>query len=105
MQYLDLDTIKRHLNLDLSFTQDDEYLTSLADTAEQIVALHLDNDLESIVAQCNDTLPAPIRHAMLLLIGNFYMNRENIAFGNCSAIPFSYEYLLAPYKEYINSKI
>jgi uncharacterized phage protein (predicted DNA packaging) len=105
MQYLDLDTIKRHLNLDLDFHADDEYLTGLGDTAEQIVALHLDNDLESIVALNDDTLPAPIRHAMLLLIGNLYMNRENIAFGNCSKIPFSYEYLLAPYKEYINSKI
>lgn len=105
MNYLDLDTIKRHLNLDLSFTQDDEYLEALADTAEQIVEKHLDNDLGSIIYQCNDTLPAPIKHAMLLLIGNFYMNRESISFASNSSLPLSYEYLLAPYKEYINSKI
>lgn len=105
MQFLTLSDIKKHLNVDAAFTDDDNYISSLGDVAEQIVAKHIDNDLENVIAFNQGELPQPIIHAMKLFIGNMYMNRESIAFASASDIPLSYEYLLAPYHNYMNSKL
>ena len=42
----------------------------------------------------------PIIHAMLLMIGNLYANREPVAFGTVVKLPYSYEYLIGLYKHY-----
>jgi uncharacterized phiE125 gp8 family phage protein len=45
-----------------------------------------------------EDVPAPIRQAMLLLIGHWYENRETINIGNItSSLPFAVEALLTPY--------
>lgn len=98
MNTLTLNLIKQHLNIDQDFTADDEYLTSLGDVAEEIVLKHLDyNDINEIVVKYSG-FPVPIRHAMLLLVGNMYMNRESVSTVSMISIPHSYEYLLAMYK-------
>lgn len=97
--YLQLDQIKKHLNIDDDYTGDDDYLLFLASTAELVVERHIDC---SLVELCDDRgdLPTPLRHAMLLFIGDMYQNRESIAYSNPHSIPFSYEYLLGLYKNY-----
>lgn len=98
MNTLTLNLIKQHLNIDQDFTADDEYLTSLGEVAEEMVLKHLDyNNINEIVVKFNG-FPVPIRHAMLLLVGNFYMNRESVSTVTMTSIPHSYEYLLAVYK-------
>lgn len=43
--------------------------------------------------------PAPIKQAMLLLIGQWYLHRENIAVGQTVAeLPMAVEALLSPYR-------
>lgn len=105
MTYLTLATIKKHLNIDANFTDDDTYLTSLGDVAEQIVSKHVQYNLAELAEDNGGSLPAPIVHACLLMIGNFYMNRESVAAVSMSKIPMSYEYLLGLYKNYSNSQI
>lgn len=100
MQYLKLHEIKKHLNIDKYFKDDDDYIISLGEVAEQMVDEHINNCLRDIVSDNDGELPNPLRHAMLLLIGNLYQNREGVAFANASEIPFSYKYLLFPYKSY-----
>lgn len=102
--YLDLNIVKKHLNVDDWFTSDDEYISGLIDVAEEIVSKHLDNKLDAIVSD-NGSMPAPIMHACMLLIGNFYANRESIAFANATELPLGYSYLLQPYKNYSTSQI
>jgi len=47
-------------------------------------------------------LPKPIYQAMLLLIGQLYENREPVVIGSIATkLPFSLEYLLAPYKTWV----
>jgi len=105
MNYLDLDILKKQLNIDACFTDDDAYISQLGEVAEQRVAHHLDDNLESIVADNNGVLPAPIKQAMLLYVGLLYANREGIAFANPYEIPLAYKYLLASYKNYNHSAI
>lgn len=44
-----------------------------------------------------DSVPQPVMHAMRLLVGHFYENRE-AASGALSPLPFAVDALLAPYK-------
>ena len=100
--YLSLNEIKKHCNIDYYFNDDNDYLISIGDVAEQMVASHLDANLADIVSDNDGKLPDPIRHAMLLLVGNLYQNREGVAFASASEIPHSYEYLLSRYINYNN---
>jgi hypothetical protein len=49
----------------------------------------------------NSVLPAGLKHAMLLLVGHYYMIREPVIIGTgVNKIPYAYEYLIFPYKNY-----
>lgn len=104
MKYLTIELIKKQCNIDSWYHDDDEYLAILAETAESMVDEHLNNNLSKILEENNNRLPAPIRQAMLLLVGNFYQNREGIAFTAVTELPLSYSYLLYPYKSYKKSE-
>ena len=104
MNYLNINILKKHLNIDNCFHDDDEYISQLGDVAEQMVDEHINNNLSQIVEDNDGKLPMPLKHAMMLLVGNLYQNREGVAFANASEIPFSYKYLLFPYKNYSNNQ-
>lgn len=101
--YLDLEKIKKHLNINDDYTADDMYLTDLSEVAERVVETHIDNKLDIIASNNGGTLPAPILHAMLLFIGNMYANRESVAFVSANEIPLSYAYILDLYKCYYHN--
>lgn len=47
------------------------------------------------------TLPLGLKHAMLLLVGHFYANREPVIVGvSINRLPLSYRYLITPYKRF-----
>lgn len=96
--YITLEQAKKHLLVDESFTTDDAYILSLIAVAEDSVQQHLDIVLRELLA--GDTLPPAIIHAMLLMIGNLYTNREPVGFGSIAKLPYNYEYLLGLYKHY-----
>ena len=91
--FLDLDLIKKHLNIDADYLEDDDYLVSLAEVAEQVVQKHIDNKLDDIVNEEGE-LPRP---------GNLYANRESVAYTSTTEVPKSYDYLLSLYKNYNNT--
>jgi hypothetical protein len=97
--YIDLNTIKKHLNIDTEFTEDDDYLMMLEGVAEISVEKHIDKSLTELV-DGEGNLPSPLKQAMLLYIGNMYLSRESVTFGNAVEIPLSYNYLLDLYKDY-----
>lgn len=97
--YITLEEAKQHLLVDIDFKTDDSYILNLITVAEDSVRQHLDvvslNELE-----VGGKLPPAIIHAMLLMIGNFYANREPVAFTTVAKLPLSYEYLIGLYKHY-----
>lgn len=100
MNWLTLDDIKKHLNIDSYFHDDDAYLTDLGAVAELAVEKHIDYPLSAIAEANNDSLPQPIIHAMLLLIGNFYINRESVSFAAAVPVPHAFDYLISLYQNY-----
>lgn len=103
--YIRLYQIKKHLNIDEQFKDDDEYIMSLVEVAEKVVEKDIDTSLETLEDGDGD-LPSPLIQAVLLLVGNFYANRESVAFANAVKVPYSYQYLIDLYKNYrgINKK-
>lgn len=99
--YVNLQQLKKHLNIDSSFHEDDEYLCDLEQTAELAVERHIDDKLEDIIiASGRTTLPPTLIQAILILTANLYANRESIAFSSHTELPYSLTYLLDLYKNY-----
>lgn len=97
--YISLDLAKKHLNLESSYTEDDEYILMLIDAAEQAVRVHVNDDLEEIAEKNGGCIPTPLFQAMLLQLGNLYQNREIVG-TKTTALPFSYQYLIDLYRNY-----
>ena len=100
--YITLEQIKAHLNIDPDFTDDDEYLMSLADVAIKAIENHIDHSIEQF---CHDgVLEAPLQHAALLLIATWYMQRESIVLSRSTHVPpHCLDYLLMPYIDYLDA--
>ena len=97
---LELSLIKKHLNIEQDFKEDDAYLMNLCEAAEEIVKNHVMVDsVDDLLDENGDYLPN-VRHAILLLIGTFYANRESVAYGIPNKIPHGYEYILQQLKNY-----
>lgn len=92
--------IKHHLNIDPFYHDDDPLLCDYGEVAETVVERHIDDSLDDLAKENNGELPAPLRQAMLLYIGNLYANRESIAYANAVELPLSYGYLLQLYQKY-----
>lgn len=97
--YVELDKIKKHLNIELAYTAEDDYLTHLYKVAENTVERHIDYPLNKYVK--DDELTPTLQHAILLYIGDLYTSREGNVYGVSAAqVPFTYDYLLSLYKNY-----
>lgn len=98
MSYITLEKAKQHLLVDEEFKGDDLYILDLITVAEDSVSKHLDINLEELLV--GGLLPPAVVHAMLLMIGNLYANREPVAFTTVTKLPLSYEYLVGLYRQY-----
>ena len=96
-----LEQIKRHLNIDDEFTEDDEYIMSLYEVAVDLVQRHIDMTFDELTAKDGE-VPKPLLHAVLLMIGNFYANRESVTYASVSEVPMSAQYILRMYRDYTN---
>ena len=96
---MDLAFIKKHLNIDDSFTGDDDYIEFLDTVAIGTIEKHIDISYNELLTKYGE-IPTPILQAELLYIGNLYNSREAVTFGSANEIPFTYDYLLALYKDY-----
>lgn len=101
MGMLDLETVKKHLNLEQDFVQDDEYILGLMSMAEQAVMVHTNESEETLEENNGGCFPTPLLQAMLLMVGNMYQNREPLGTRN-AALPFNYQYLIDLYRNYYN---
>lgn len=105
MEDLNLEIIKKHLNIADDFSDDDLYLYALIDVAKEVVEKSLDVNLDSL-RNDDGMLPASIVHAMLLLIGSWYCFRESISASTMLPTPHAYDMLIDLYKNYdFNSAI
>ena len=96
--YINLQIAKQHLNIDLDYINDDQYITELIEVAEEVVMKAINE--ETLQLGSDGSVPKSLLHAALLLVGNYYANREAVAFANVSKVPLAFEYLINLYKKY-----
>lgn len=99
---LSITTIKQHLNIDSTYTADDNYLQQLNRVAEAVVEKHINKSMYDLRMENKGELPVAIEQAILLLIGNYYNNREAVSYTSANELPLSYNYILDLYKCYHN---
>lgn len=101
MAYVDLQLVKRHLNVESDFLEDDDYIQTLIETAEENVAKDLCVTVEKLATIDGGTkIPAPLRQAILLTIGTYYSNRESVSTARLQEIPRGVKYLIELYRNY-----
>lgn len=111
MYLVTLAEAKKHLNIESYFTDDDEYINSLIEVSYYSIKNRCNNwwwvdqsgstntDFADFTIT-GSTIPLPIKHATLLMVGNLYSNREPVSFGSPMKIPYTIDFLLAPYINY-----
>ena len=101
--YNSLTLIKKHLNIDSSFTDDDEYLCVLEDVAEKAIQ----RNICCVLADLEDgegKIPSPLCQAVLLYVGVLYNSREAISYGGSPVeVPYTLNYLVSLYKNYADN--
>lgn len=83
---------KQHLRVESSFTEDDLEIEAIINAAT--------DHLTSIgVEMSADPLPPAIHHAVLLLVGHFFGNKEATNSEQIRFTPLGVDRLIAPYRE------
>lgn len=94
--FVTVEDIKRFLYID--FEADDLLLAELIEASEDTISRHIGRRL-SECALSDGTLPGSLLQAIKIMVANMYASRESVAFGgNPVKIPYSFEYLLAPFR-------
>lgn len=99
MTCIPLELAKKHLNLDEDYTEDDEYILGLVAAAKGAVEKALNASLDRVAEENGGEVPMAIIQAILLMVGNWYQNRE-ITGSKVAALPYNFEYLINLYKHY-----
>ena len=94
MKIIDLDLLKYHLRIDGD--EEDALLEMYGESAEETVMNICNRSYEDFIDQYGD-IPTPIRHAVLLIAGVSYRNREAVTAQNMYMVPYSFEALVRPY--------
>jgi len=96
--FVTLIQIKKHLNIDDSYIDDDVYLTDLIDVCESAVQKHIN---DTFLSYTTDGIVDPdLIHAVKLLAGHFYQNREIVSVFKATELTKSYDYLLSFFIKY-----
>ena len=99
MKYTNLLDAKTHLNIESDFTDDDLYITSLLNVAELAVQNYC-ND-ETFADFTALTAPVTLVQAVYFLTANWFINRQIVSFAQGVEIPYTFQFLLNPYKNYV----
>ena len=100
MKYLTIDYIKQHSRID--YDCEDQLLELYGESAEETVAQYLNrgktvNEMVADLMEVYGYIPAPIRHATLMLVDISYQYRSPISPTNVSVVPYTFNILVKPY--------
>lgn len=90
--------LKRQLNIEESYTDDDVLLQHFIDVSEVAVQNYL--GVNSLTGYTATTLPITIQQAIILMASHFYLNRNMVSFAQGYEVPFSMRWLIDFYKDW-----
>jgi hypothetical protein len=94
-----IEQLKRQLRIEPDYTDDDVLLQYLLDTAEISVENFL--GANALSGYTSNDIPTPVLQATIMLAGHWYLNPNMVAFGLGTEVPYSFQFLLNPYKQIV----
>lgn len=100
MEVVSLALFKKHVRAD-DFADDDEYLGHLLESAEIAVVTATNRTREELEQMGDGEVPAPIKHAIMMLGAHWYNQRESVSSVQMYAVPDSLQSLIKPYRKLV----
>jgi len=97
MAIVTLELLKKHVRAD-EFSDDDAYLLHLLDAAERYVLDATGRTTDELLAAGGGTIPTTLKHAILLIAGHWYNQREAVSGVQMSEVPYTLQALIKPYR-------
>lgn len=97
MAYTTKLALKKHLNIEEAFVDDDTYLESIIAVVELAISDYCKGGLADYT---DETMPVVVKQAALILAAHLYLNRSMVSFAQGFEIPFSFRFLLNPYMSF-----
>lgn len=97
---IDLQMLKKHLNIEEDFTEDDSYLGILSNAAVNVVENYLVDNLELIAEDNGGELPSSLSLAIFIMVADWYAYRESVTNLSVNKLPQSLMFILNQFKCY-----
>ena len=94
MNILDLDSVRKHLRIDSNC--EDDVLEMYIDSAEETILQLIRRTQHDLIEEYGE-VPAPVRHAIMLLVSHSYNNREPASATSQAIGLYGFEVMLKPY--------
>ena len=102
MNYTNLEFFKYQLNEFSGDTVNDKIMTQYLNVAELAVNIYCNGGLSGYTDITGSTaMPITVIQTMYLLATHFYINRTPVSFTQAIEIPFTIQFLLAPYRNLV----
>ena len=96
MKWLTLERIKQQLRIEPDFHEEDELLKEYGESAEEVLLNYLNRTYEDVI-ELYGRVPAPLRHASLMLVDMSYQYRSPVSAQSISLMPYTFDILIKPY--------
>lgn len=96
--YLSLATVKKFLNIEEAFEDDDMLILGFIDAALATTERYLDKPLSEY--EHDGDIPTGLKTCAMFLIGTWYAQRESVSTASYSEVPHTFELLIDIYKNY-----
>lgn len=101
---LTIQDLKRQLNIEPEFTDDDALLQRLLNTAVQAVSRYMPTGTTATTGTTSGTTEITIMYdleqVIILLAAHYYQNRNMVSFGSGQEIPYTFKFLLNHFIDY-----
>ena len=101
MATVDFELLKQHVRAD-DFSDDDQYLAHLLEAAEQYVTTATNRNSDELLEMGGGSLPATLQHAVLMIAGHWYNQREAVSSVQMAEVPYTLQALIKPYRKLVD---
>lgn len=101
MAVVSLALFKKHVRAD-DFADDDGYLEHLLATAEVSIITATNRTEQELIDGNAGEFPAPLRHAVMMLAGHWYNQRESVSTVQMHEVPDALQALVKPYRKLVS---
>lgn len=98
-KYTKVEDLQKHLEIDYLEDGDERQLKLFLDASESRIEKEINQPLSEFEDEEGVLDPALVA-AILIFAGTLYANREAVAYTNAQPVPYTFHFLLQPFRKY-----